>query len=108
MQFRRANEKLLQAVTELAVGVMDARGRVASAYVYLRCLTSNDLPPTLVNEWRSILKATTRYGPLRHDDGEPIFTSVQNTMKRSRNKTASEIARRIFALYRDLQEIRTR
>ena len=104
MHFRRANEKLLLAVVDLVAGVGDARARVARAYIQLRRLGPTDLPADLLDEWKSILTALTKFGPERDSDGKILRGAIENTTKRIRNRTASEIARRIFALYRDVRE----
>jgi hypothetical protein len=97
-QYQRFKEKVRSSVYRLAVGEGDVRDRLRRAYKELRSLRREDVPPELLDEWKSILSALTRLGPERDSDGDIYQTSITHTLSRIRNSTGRKIAERIWAL----------
>jgi hypothetical protein len=97
-----AREKFMVAANKLATGEGDVRSRLRSAYRTLRILNLEDLPEEMWDDWRWIKHQMTKFGPLRHEDGEVWRGSVDNTMSRIRNRTGSEIAKRIYQMHGSL------
>jgi len=95
-------EKFIEAVEKLATGEGDVRQRLRSAYRALRILRLQNLPEDMRGDWRWVQHQMTRFGPLRHKDGEVWRGSVENTMSRIRNRTGSEIAKRIYRMHGSL------
>lgn len=98
MRFLRAKEKLTDAVYRLAVGEGDVRSRLRRAYLPLRRLSAQDLPEKLQEEWRSILRELTRFGPEMGANSEVWKTAIEHTTSRIRNHTGRKIAERIYWL----------
>ena len=99
---RRCREKFHAAIYSLAVGEGDVRDRLRGAYRYLQMLSEKDVPPHLRNEWASILKTLTRFGPEVDSDGTVYRKSIDHTLSRIRNSTGRKIAERIWVLTREL------
>jgi hypothetical protein len=92
-------EKMTNALACLATHPGDARKRVTSAYHCIHTLDETDFPPECQKDWNWVLAELTKCGPLRSHSGEIIRGAVENTMLNRRNKTASEIAMKIYELY---------
>ena len=92
-------EKLTTTLECLATNPGDARQRLTDTFLCFHMLTENDFPEELRKEWRQVIHEMNKFGPVMNIKGEIIRTSVENTMRRIRNATASKIAKRIYALY---------
>ena len=99
--YSRARKLLLRAERYLAVGEGDARERVKRAYLRLRTLQAEQLPPELRSEWQAIAREVTRYGPQKDRHGL-VRNAVEHTLLRIRNKTARRIAERIYRMHAHL------
>ena len=94
-----ALQKLELAILDLATGPGDIRSRLKSVYKeHLHIINENDFPDSLKPEWNAIKKALTKKGPLRDEDGEVITGSIDRTLHRMWNKTASKIANNMLVL----------
>ena len=94
-----AVEKLMLTLECLATHPGDARQRVlAASFQFLR-LREENFPEAHRSEWRWVVKQVTKCGPLLDHKGEPWRGSVENTMRRIRNSTASKIADKLYKLY---------
>ncbi len=119
-----ASEKFLQAVYTLATGPGDIRSRLLSAWRGpLWVLTPEHLPEKLREDFLWIKKQLHKYreswtGQLdelkQKERNDPTFKEkyphfypapVEATLKRIKNKTGVEIARRIFNIYDSLESI---
>lgn len=98
-------EKLSAAVRCLATHPGDVRKRLADAYLAFHTLTEKDFPKEYRKDWTWIMKELTKYGPLVNNKGEVWRGSVDNTMRRVKNKTASPIAERILNLFWVINDI---
>ena len=97
-------EKLTNALACLVTHPGDARKRVTSAYHCIQTLNETDFPQECWNDWNWRLAELTKFGPLISPDGAVIRDSVENTMLRRTNKTASKIATRFYKLYWQITE----
>ena len=97
-------EKLTTALAVLVSHPGDARARLGSAFLCLHTHTEKDFPQELQGKWRWILKEMTKFGPLLDHNGQAWRGSVENTMHRIKNRTASKIIEEIYALYWDVSE----
>ena len=94
-----ALQKLELAALDLAVGPGDIRSRLKDVYInHLHVINENDFPDSLKREWKNILKALTKKGPILDADGEVFTGSVDNTLRRMWNKTGVKIAKNILEL----------
>ena len=94
-----ALQKLELAILDLETGQGDIRSRLKSAYKeHLHVINENDFPDSLKPEWKAIKKALTKKGPLKDDNGEVVQGSIDRTLHRMWNKTASKIANNILIL----------
>ena len=92
-------EKLTSAIECLATHPGDARERVAAAFLSFHTLREEDFPPQCRKDWKWVINELTRFGPLLDHKGEVSRGSVENTVRRARNSTASKIAKKIYELY---------
>lgn len=99
-----ANGKLLEAIQALALGPGDVRSRLEHAFMSLHILSPGDFPPELQKDWDWVVNQMTRFGPLLRADGRVWMGSVEHTMRRIRNRTGVEIARRICDLFWKLED----
>lgn len=100
---RRCREKFHAALYCLAVREGDVRDRLRGAYRYLRMLSEDEVPPKLRKEWEAILQALTRLGPEVGLDGKVYRSAIDHTMNRIKNGTGRAIAKRIYALVREIK-----
>lgn len=94
-----ARGNLGEAVEILITAHGDVRQRLTLAFERIAVLTVQDFPPHLRKEWEWIVAESTKCGPQIGQDGKVWRGSVANTMFRRRCSTASEIAKRIWTLY---------
>lgn len=99
------HEKLSAAIQCLATHPGDVRERLADAFMSFHTLTEKDFPKEYRKDWTWIHKELTRFGPIVNDRGEVRRGSVDNTMRRIKNKTASKIAERIVKLFWIINDI---
>lgn len=97
-------EKLTTALDCLATHPGDARHRLIAAWGSLHKLDVADFPDEYKKDWQWVVGELTKYGPLVRCDGMLIRGTVENTMPRRKNKTASRIATKIYELYWQLSE----
>lgn len=103
-QYGYAVEKLTSAIAVLISHPGDARARLYSAFLTFHTLQERDFPPHLVKKWQWIIKELTKFGPLVDLNGKVWRGSVEHTMSRIRNSTASKIIKMINELYWELSE----
>ena len=94
-----AVEKLTATIEALATGHGDARSRVASAFLIFHTLRPEDFPPERQKDWERLMDEITKHGPVLDGHGRPRVGSVDNTMSRIRNTTASRVAQKLYELY---------
>jgi len=99
-----AVEKLATAIRCLATHPGDVRERLIAAHLCFHTLQERDFPPEHIEKWKSVMKELTKFGPLLDYKGEPWRGSVENTMKKVRNRTGVKIAEAIYDLYWSLSE----
>jgi hypothetical protein len=95
--YSRAYEKFYLAVERLCVGEGDARSRIKSAYYYLSILYPEQIPPEHQAEVKSILERieNNNYSSKNLNPNDDLIAHNTYCMK---NKTASQIANRIFVV----------
>jgi hypothetical protein len=94
-----AAKKLTEVLESIATHEGDARKRVKIAFMYLNHLKETDFPDDLKAGWNWIWKESTKYGPLHDHHGNVRRGSIENTMRRVKNSTASKILKKIYSLY---------
>ena len=94
------NERVHLAVETLATGPGDVRSRLKSAGITLAPLRAREFPEELRKDFEWIMEQLTRYDPVGSEG------SIEATMKRIQNSTGEKIAKRLFALYGKVQEVR--
>ena len=92
-------EKLTAALESLATHPGDARERLGSAFLIFHTLTEKDFPPEYQEKWKWVMDKITKSGPILDYKGDVWRGSVENTMRRIKNKTASKILKVIYELY---------
>ena len=92
-------EKLTNTLECLATHLGDARQRLLVAYPCFMTLRTHDFPPEYKEEWDWVWAELTKFGPIIDHKGNVSRGSVENTMHRARNSTASKIAKKIYELY---------
>jgi len=93
-------EKLFQHLYTLATHEGDARKRIVAAFnSTIPVLKKSDFPLEDWVEWVAINKEIRKYGPYRNIAGKIIWTDIEHTMRRVKNRTASNIAKRVLELY---------
>jgi len=97
-----AVEKLTTAVGCLATHPGDARHRIIAASSVFDVVRASDLPPHLREKWCGVLTEATKSGPILKGNGEVFRSSVENTMYRRKNSTASKLAKAIYEIYWDI------
>lgn len=94
-----AHEKLGAALYALTTGEGDVRSRLLLAYHEFHSLKPGHLPPELREPWQEFNKQLTKFGPLRDSGGRVQVGAVENTLRRIRNSTGSQLAHTVHALY---------
>ena len=100
---RYALGNLEQAVYSLTVGEGNVRQRLLNAHSILIAVFEDDFPEQLVEDWKWIHEQWTKFGPIMTSDGEVFLGSVENTLRRIRNRTGARIAVRLVTLRNDLR-----
>jgi hypothetical protein len=94
-------EKFYLGVTELVEGPGDVRSRLKAAYLnHLWGLHSDEVPSDLRADYEWIVHMLTK----RKRQSRAGQTELDASLEQMRNKTAAEIAKRIFRMYLLLQE----
>ena len=94
-------ERVYLAVEHLCTAPGDVRARLREAVMTLLPLRVLDFPEHLQGDFDWILSQSTKYESEWPDEG-----TLDATMRRIRNSTGKKIAKRIFKLYSDIQDIR--
>jgi len=68
-RYTRCKEKFSLAEYRLAVGEGDVRQRLKFAFMELFRLTPQDVPPSIIEEWKAIINQLTQRGPELGSDG---------------------------------------
>lgn len=92
-------EKLTLALETLATHPGDVRRRLSVVYWQIHTLEERDFPSEVRLDWLWVMKQMTKYGPLIDESEFVIRDAVENTMRRSRNSSATKIAHRLYSLY---------
>lgn len=82
----------------LTLGPGDIRSRLITAHQCMFTLRKDDFPSHLQADWSWIKQQLTKYGPVVGPNRQ-IRDSVENTMRKVRNRTGVKIAERISKLY---------
>jgi len=98
-RYSYTNEKLFQAIEILATGRGDVRARLWPAFLAVHTLTIDNFPEDLRDDWQFIYDNLTKYEPIYNHEGKVSVGSVQNTLRRIKNKTGSKIAEKFFNLF---------
>ena len=93
-------ERVYLAVETLATEPGDVRSRLKSAGIILAPLQAREFPEQLREDFEWIMEHLTRYDAIGPEE------RIEATMNRIKNSTGEKIAKRIFALYGELQEMR--
>lgn len=101
-KYAKAQSALLSAIEILATFPGDLRTRLKGAFSDLDSISEINLPDELKNDWRLIMKQLTKCGPKFDCHGRICMGSVEHTMSKIRNSTASTIAANIFKLFYEL------
>lgn len=92
-------EKLTGALECLATHPGDARHRIAAVYSQIHMLHEDDFPAYLMKDWLWTIEQITRFGPLTDESGSVIRDALENTVRKSKNASASKIAKCLYKLY---------
>lgn len=92
-------EKLTDAIGVLVKHPGDARARLNAAFTTFHTLQAEDFPPPLQEKFRNVVQSMRKAGPLVRCDGEIVRSDVENTMRRIRNRTASNLIGEIYDIY---------
>ncbi len=99
-----ARGKFLEAIEHMATGPGDVRSRLWDAYLSLRPVMEDDLPPVVRQDFRWIMAQLTKRDPYYNHKGEVISGSVQQSLSRMHNTTGVKIAKRLLHIYRVLED----
>jgi hypothetical protein len=92
-------QKLELSILLLATGGGDVRSRLGTAYHRkLHVLREEDFPEHLRPQWLWIKRKLTSVPALRDENGSVTVGSLDRTLKRMRNSTGSQIAKRVIDL----------
>ena len=94
-------ERVYLAVEQLCTSLGDVRARLRVAVMTLLPLQVREFPEHLQGDFDWIRSQSTKYESEWPDEG-----NLDATMRRIRNSTGKKIAKRIFKLYSDIQDIR--
>jgi hypothetical protein len=97
-------EKLTTAISVFVLHPGDARARLNDAFLSFHTLQDKDFPPHLLKKWQWVMFEITKFGPLLNHKGDVWRGSVEHTMSRIHNKTASKIIKVIYELYWEVSE----
>ena len=94
-------ERVYLAVEQLCTSLGDVRARLRVAVMTLLPLQVREFPEHLQGDFDWIRSQSTKYESEWPDEG-----NLDATMRRIKNSTGEKIAKRIFELYSDIQDIR--
>jgi len=95
-------EKLYLAVEHLCTGKGDVRNRLKGAILTLIFLREESFPEHLREDFVWIKTQATKY----KSENPKYEGDIDATMRQIKNSTGEKIAKRIFRLYSDIQDIR--
>lgn len=95
-------ERVFLAVQELCVEEGDVRARLVVSINILMALSPNEFPEALRKDFELVIQQSTKY----ESDTPKHRTNLEVTMSRIRNSTGKKIAKKIFKIYSDIQNIR--
>lgn len=95
-------KRLYEAVEYLCIGRGDVRNRLKGAVVTLIFLREENFPEHLREDFVWIKTQVTKY----KSENPKYEGDIDTTMRRIKNSTGEIIAKRIFRLYSDIQDIR--
>jgi len=95
-------ERMFLAVQDLCVGRGDVRNRLISAISTLLPLSSREFPEALQRDFEWVMSESTKY----RSDNPMHKSDLEATMRRIQNSTGEKIAKRIFYIYKTIQDIR--
>ena len=108
-------ERVTIAVETLCVGKGDVRSRLIPAIYDIHPLRARDFPSDLQDQFRSVMKASTKYDASDLDRSIPLYPPgsswteregrIEATMRRIRRSTGQKIAQDIWLLYVSLTRI---
>ena len=94
--------RVYDSVRILCTGKGDVRDRLKDASLVLIFLREEDFPKHLQKDYKWIITQVSKYkSQNRNYEG-----NINATMRRIKNTTGQNIAKRIFKLYSDIQNIR--
>ena len=94
-------ERVFQAVEHLCTAPGDVRTRLDGAVMTLLPLQVREFPEHLQGDFKWILSQSTKYRSEWPHEGD-----LKATMRRIKNSTGEKIAKRIFRVYSEIQNIR--
>lgn len=92
------NDRIKNAKRSLATLEGDVRHRVSVAAKILSKILPMELSVDDFKKITEIVNSATRFNPMRDALGNIIRDSFEETAKRSKNRTAAEIAKKIYDL----------
>ena len=94
-----ALQKLELSIIDLATGPGDIRSRLHYIFMnHLHVIDEHDFPNELKKDWNAIIKALTKKGPVKDEEGKIFSGSIQNTLRGMKSKTATKIANDILVI----------
>ncbi len=95
-------ERVYLAVEHLCIGRGDVRKRLIVAIELLLPLQEREFPKNIREDYSWVISQATKYeSSMTHYEG-----NLHATMRRIKNSTGEKIAKRIFKIYSDIQDIR--
>ncbi|MFT3782650.1 MAG: hypothetical protein QM790_11600 [Nibricoccus sp.] len=105
--FGYTERKLVGYIETLASHPGDAGQRVMSLFEHMvPVLNERDFPPEEYAEWLAINKEVRKFGPYCDVLGRTIWSDVEHTMRRVKNRTASKIAKRVLTCITGSKEMK--
>ncbi len=86
----------------LATGELDARGRLRIACEIVSKMHPSELTVQQQKILDEILSEAQRYPAIRNNSGDVIEDAFTQTAKRTQNKTAAKLAKKLFDLHMDV------
>ena len=102
-QAESVKEPVYLAVQHLCTARGDVRARLRGAVMTLLSLEVREFPEHLQGDFDRIQSKSTKH---ESESERPHEGTLAATMRRIRNSTGEKIAKRIFKLYADIQDIR--
>lgn len=102
MDILYAQEKLGTAIYDLATSPGNIRHRLWQAYLRFHTLSEDYFPEELKATWNELSAILEAKDAIRDDKGEVIVGSVENTLQSLSDDECSDIAKRIYNLYSEL------